>query len=79
MSQASRHPKRNPSGPMAAECAERFVMRIADKLSDDPMLLRLLGGRFKVIADYDTAARRVTYSFRAADDIDVSDTGAKLV
>jgi len=54
-------------------------MGIADLLSDDPMLCRLIGPRFRVIVDYDVAARRVTYSFRSPDDRDELDDGAVAV
>lgn len=65
--------------PLPADRAQPFVMGIADKLSDDPMLLRLLGPRFKVIVNYDTSAKRVTYSFRSTDDHDPDDDDAKAV
>lgn len=71
--------KRKPTIPLAAESARPFVMAIADQLSDDPMLLRLLGRSFKVVVNYDTVARRVTYSFRSSEDHDPSDSDAKPV
>ena len=54
-------------------------MRIADLLSDDPLLVDILGPRFKVIADYDRKAKRVTYSFRRPDDTGPDEQGAKSV
>ena len=39
-------------------------MRIADLLSDDPLLLDVLGPSFKVIADYDRKAKRVMRTSR---------------
>jgi hypothetical protein len=43
---------RNPYTPPAQdEVAERFLMRIADLLSDDPFLIAVLGENFKVAAD----------------------------
>ena len=54
-------------------------MRIADQLSDDPVLVRLLGNRFKVFVDYDVDRRRVTYSFRSPDDIEPGDENVKLI
>lgn len=70
--------KRHPA-PIPADKAEPYVMRIADKLSDDPALLRLLGERFKVLVDYDTERRRVTYSFRCPDDDDPRELDARPV
>ena len=71
--------KKKPTIPLVADVAQPYVMGIADKLSDDPMLVRLIGPRFKVIVDYDTAAKRVTYSFRAPEDHDPDDAGARSV
>ena len=71
--------KKKPTIPLAAEVAQPYVMGIADKLSDDPMLVKLIGPRFKVIVDYDTAAKRVTYSFRAPEDQDPDDADAQSV
>lgn len=65
--------------PMPERKAQPYVMGIADKLSDDPMLLRLLGPRFKVLVQYDTEKRRVTYSFRAAGDTSPDEADAKRV
>lgn len=65
--------------PLPADVARPFVMDIADKLSDDPMLLQLLGPRFKVIVDYDAAAKRVTYSFRAPDDVGSDEHDATVI
>lgn len=65
--------------PSPADPAQPYVMGIADKLSDDPLLRQLIGSRFKVIVSYDAAARRVTYSFRSPDDHDPDEVGAKLV
>lgn len=62
--------KKKATIPLSPQQAQPYVMGIADQLSDDPMLVRLIGSSFKVIVDYDTAARRVTYSFRAPDDFD---------
>lgn len=55
-----------------------YVMRIADLLSDDPMLIGLLGPNFKLIATYDPERRRATYSFRRVDDTDSDDEGANV-
>ena len=49
--------KHKPHTPPPVDRAQPYVMGIADKLSDDPMLLQLLGPRFKVIVDYDPSAR----------------------
>lgn len=71
--------KQKPTIPLPAARAQPYVMGIADKLSDDPMLRQLLGSRFKVIVDYDTSAKRLTYSFRSPDDNDPDDADAKAV
>lgn len=71
--------KRKPTIPLPAGRAQPYVMGIADKLSDDPMLLQLLGPRFKVIVSYDTSAKRVTYSFRSPEDNEPDDADAKAV
>lgn len=71
--------KHKPHTPLPVDRAQPYVMGIADKLSDDPMLLQLLGPRFKVIVDYDPSARRVTYSFRSPDDNDTDEAAAKAV
>lgn len=68
--------KRKATIPLSAAQAQPYVMGIADQLSDDPMLRRLIGPRFKVIVSYDAEARRVTYSFRAPDDHDPDDADA---
>lgn len=65
--------------PFSADRAKPYVMRIADSLSDDPVLLRLLGPRFKVFVNYDVERRRVTYSFRRVDDTEPEDLDAKQV
>ncbi len=61
------------------DSAQPYIMRIADLLSDDPMLIDVLGPSFKVIADYDRQARRVTYSFRTPDDAAPDELDAKRV
>ena len=71
--------KRKATMPLPVNQARPYVMGIADTLSDDPMLTRLIGSRFKVIVHYDINARRVTYSFRSPDDIDVDDDNAIVV
>ena len=46
---------RNPYTPPAQdEVAQQFLMRIADLLSDDPLLIAVLGENFKVAADYNS-------------------------
>lgn len=59
--------------------AQTYLMRIADLLSDDPLLIEVLGRNFKVIADYDWKSKRVTYSFRRPDDICSDDLQATRV
>lgn len=71
--------KRKPTIPLPADLAQPYVMAIADQLADDPMLLRLIGQNFKVVVNYDAAARRVTYSFRSPDDNEAGDSNAKPV
>lgn len=71
--------KQKPTIPLPAGLAQPYVMGIADKLSDDPMLRQLLGSRFKVIVSYDTSAKRVTYSFRSPEDNEPDDAHAKAV
>mgnify|MGYP003642950858 CR=1 FL=1 len=71
--------KRKATIPLPSDQAQPYVMGIADKLSDDPMLTRLIGPTFKVVVDYDIHARRVTYSFRSPNDFDASDDDAIVV
>ena len=49
---------------------ERFLMRIADLLSNDPFLIAVLGENFKVLADYDGNKKFVRYLFVPATDAD---------
>lgn len=58
-----------PYRPWHTDQIEPYVMNLADQLSNDPMIAGLLGPNFKVIVDYNAAAKRVTYSFRQADDV----------
>jgi hypothetical protein len=60
---------KTPIRPPKPQTTRDYVMRIADLLSDDPMLLRVIGPKFKVMASYDLETRRVTYSFRHVDDV----------
>lgn len=71
--------KKKPTKLRTFDPTQPYVMRIADLLSDDPMLIGLLGHSFKVIADYDTAAKRVTYSFRRTDDTHPGESDATPV
>lgn len=41
--------RKKPAIPLLGDRSQPYVMGIADKLSDDPMLRQLLGPRFKVI------------------------------
>ena len=45
-------------------------MRIADLLSDDPLLIAVLGENFKVAADYDSKKKFVRYIFTPTTDDD---------
>lgn len=65
--------------PGPVDSAQFFLMRIADLLSDDPMLLDVIGPSFKVIADYDRKTKRVTYSFCRPDDFVQGEQDAKHV
>jgi hypothetical protein len=71
--------KKKPTIPLATDDVQPYIMGIADKLSDDPMLARVLGSRFKVVVSYDLQARRVTYSFRSPEDLDPDDADAQQV
>ena len=66
------------SSPKSLDANEPYVMRVADLLSDDPMLTGLLGPSFKVIVDYDTERMRVTYAFRRSDDTGDEEVGARF-
>ena len=62
---------RNPYTPPAQdEVAQQFLMRIADLLSDDPLLIAVLGENFKVAADYNSKKKFVRYIFRPTTDDD---------
>ena len=71
--------KTTPTIGTSEDSAQAYVMRIADLLSDDPLLIDVLGPSFKVIADYDRRAGRVTYSFRRPDDTALDELDAKRV
>jgi hypothetical protein len=62
--------KKKPEKRMSLEQEEFYVMRIADLLSDDPILVQVIGQRFKLDAHCDRERRRVTYQFRAVDDLE---------
>lgn len=62
--------KQKPDKKMSPEVEEFYVMRIADLLSDDPILVQVIGQRFKLDAHCDRERRRVTYQFRAVDDLE---------
>ncbi len=49
-----------------AEQAQQYLMRIADLLSDDPLLIAVLGNSFKVEAQYDAEKKIVQYIFRSS-------------
>ena len=68
---------KTPHTPHLLDPAEPFVMSIADKLSDDPFLIRFLGPNFKVTVDFDAIKRRVTYSFRTMNDAHPDDWDVK--
>lgn len=68
-----------PYRPWHTDKIEPYVMNLADQLSDDPMIAGLLGRNFKVLVDYNAVAKRITYSFRAADDVGPDESGARYV
>ena len=68
-----------PYRPWHEDKMEPYVMKLADDLSNDPMIASLLGQNFKVIVDYNAESKRITYSFRAPDDIGSDEQGAKVV
>ena len=61
------------------EKSQPYLMRIADLLSDDPILVHVIGPRFKVVAYADRKAKRVTYSFRGVDDTEPDEWDLKAV
>ena len=65
--------------PLHANQVEPYVMKLADELSDDPMIFALLGPNFKVIVDYNAEAKRITYSFRTPGDVGSDEHDAKVV
>ena len=67
--------KAAPKMPMVAE--DYYVMRIADLLSDDPLLVEVIGNRFKLVASCDRERRRVTYQFRHIDDVEPDEASAR--
>jgi hypothetical protein len=71
--------KKKPTIVERAQDSQPHIMRIADLLSDDPMLVSVIGPRFKVIAYADREAKRVTYSFRGVDDTEPDEWDAKPV
>ena len=71
--------KKKPTALVASAPVQPYVMGVADQLSNDPFLRDMFGSRFRVVVDFDTQARRITYSFRAPDDIDADDSGAQVV
>lgn len=68
-----------PYRPWHTDQIEPYVMKLADDLSNDPMIAGLLGPKFKVIVDYNAEAKRITYSFRTPDDTSPDDADAKHV
>ena len=46
--------------------SQHYLMRIADLLSDDPLLIAVLGPSFQVAAQYDGRKKIVSYTFRPA-------------
>lgn len=71
--------KKKPTIVNHTNQAQPYIMRIADLLSDDPILVQVIGPRFKVIAFADREAKRVTYSFRSVDDTEPDEIDVKQV
>ena len=51
---------------LGAKHAQQFLMRIADLLSHDPLLIVVLGNSFNVEAQYDAEKKIVQYIFRSS-------------
>lgn len=66
-----------PYRPWHTDQIEPYVMKLADQLSNDPMIAGLLGSEFKVIVDYNAPAKRITYSFRQAHDTEPDEVDLK--
>lgn len=66
--------KKKPTIVVRPQRNDIYLMRIADLLSDDPILCDVIGPRFKVVAWADRDRKRVTYSFRRMDDIGPDET-----
>lgn len=71
--------KKKPTIAAQPDSAQPYIMRIADLLSDDPILVHVIGPRFKVVAYADHKAKRVTYSFRGVDDTEPDEWDLKPV
>lgn len=71
--------KKKPVTSAQSKDAQPYIMRIADLLSDDPILVHVIGPRFKVVAYADHKAKRVTYSFRRAEDTEPDEWDLKPI
>jgi len=71
--------KKKPTIAHHSQDEQPYIMRIADLLSDDPILVHVIGPRFKVVAFADRKAKRVTYSFRGVDDTEPDEWDVKPV
>jgi hypothetical protein len=60
--------RRRPIVRISQAHQQPYLMRIADLLSDDPILTDVIGERFKVVAHCDRDLKRITFSFRCPDD-----------
>lgn len=69
--------KKKAAPKMSPAAEDYYVMRIADLLSDDPVLVDVIGRRFKLIAHCDRERRRVTYQFRHVDDVEPDEASAR--
>lgn len=71
--------KKKPTIVHSRQDEQPYIMRIADLLSDDPILVSVIGPHFKVIAHADHERKRVTYSFRCVDDTEPDEWDVKQV
>ena len=71
--------KKKPTIVVPLQRDDIYLMRIADLLSDDPILCDVIGPSFKVVAWADREKKRVTYSFRRKDDIEPDEVDLPLI
>ena len=69
--------KKGATKKMQEASEDYYVMRIADVLSEDPLLIDVIGNRFKLVATCDRQRRRVTYQFRHVEDVEPDEATAR--